>query len=69
LAKANPASVEKNITAIATEPETRTELTIARAKGTVSKTRATLAKKLPPGTSGGGMSARAALSREATTTL
>ncbi|GAA3314823.1 hypothetical protein GCM10020219_029830 [Nonomuraea dietziae] len=69
LAKANPARVEKNITATAIDPATRKELSSAMAKGTVSKTRATLAKKLPPGSSGGGTSASAELCREATTTL
>ena len=69
MANANPARVEKNTTEMAMAPETSTELSRASANGTVSKTREMLAGRLPPGRSGGGTSASAALSREATTTL
>lgn len=69
LAKANPASVEKNIMLIETVAATTKEFHSARPKGAVSKTRITWEKKLPPGTSGGGTSASIELRREATTTL
>ncbi len=66
LAKAKPARLENSTVEIVTEPATMKLLASAFQNGTVSKTRAALAKKLPPGVSGGTCSVSTELSRLAT---
>ncbi len=66
LANANPARLENSTVEIVTDPATMTLLPSAFQNGTVSNTRAALAKKLPPGTSGGTCSVSIELSRLAT---
>ena len=66
LAKANPASEENSTVVRVTVPDTMTLLASAFQNGTVSNTRAALAKKLPPGTNGGMRSVSIPLSRLAT---
>ncbi|BCB81930.1 hypothetical protein Pflav_083400 [Phytohabitans flavus] len=71
LAKAKPASEEKNTTEMVTEPATIAELIMPVRKwaSALAKSRSTLPGRLPPGVTGGGTWPIASLDRVATTNI
>jgi hypothetical protein len=71
LAKANPASDEKNTTLTVTQPATMAELSmpVRKCASALAKRRSRLPGRLPPGVTGGGTWPIASLERVATTNI